>query len=183
MDDYIGLIKMFAGRFAPRYYAFCDGQELDIQKYMVLYSLIGNTYGGDGRTKFNLPDLRGRMVIGSGIGKVTLNSISTDFLTPRVKGKPDGRENITLTKEHIPTHTHEYRWITGAREEKNPAGNFLGIAAGKFYVNEKSADKLYPMAQGTIAMAGGDQPHENMPPFLCMNFIICLQGLYPPREY
>jgi microcystin-dependent protein len=172
MEEYIGVIKMFIGNYAPQYFALCDGQTLTIQQNQALYSIIGNTYGGSPGVNFKLPDLRGRMPIGYGAGP---------NLTTRQLGQFGGEEGVTLTTNQIPAHSHTYNALSGNREAATPAGNFLGTAAGNFYSQQDPGDTLLPMNSGAISMAGGGQAHNNMPPFLCVNFIICINGLYPSR--
>ena len=173
MEEYLGMIKMFVGDYAPEYYLLCDGRSLSVQQYTALYAIIGYSYGGSGQN-FNLPDLRGRMPIGMGTG-VNPN------LTPRQLGQSGGAETVALSAAQIPSHTHVYNALSGNREATSPAGNFLGTAAGNFYSQQDPSDQLLPMNAGVVSTAGGGQGHNNMPPFLCVNYIICVQGLYPPR--
>lgn len=173
MEEYIGAIQIFAGNFAPQGWALCEGQLLPIQQNPALFSLLGTTYGGNGTTTFGLPDLRGRMPIGAGVGP---------GLTPRQLGEKNGAEAVTLTPAQIPAHTHTYNALSGNRETTNPQGNFLGIAPGPWYAEMNAGDTLLPMNGGTVSPAGGSQAHTNMQPYLALNFIICLQGIYPPRS-
>ena len=173
MEEYIGAIQIFAGDFAPKGWALCQGQLLQISQNQALFAILGTTYGGDGRTTFALPDLRGRMPIGTGAGP---------GLTPRGLGEKSGQETVTLTPEQIPSHTHTYNALSGNREIPNPTGNFLGVAPGPFYAELHAGDTLLPMNPSTISPAGGSQPHSNMPPYLGLNFIICLQGIFPSRS-
>jgi microcystin-dependent protein len=173
MEEYIGMIKMFIGDYAPEYYTLCDGRPLPVQQNQALFAVIGYRYGGSGAT-FNVPDLRGRMPIGMGTGV-------NPALTTRQLGQSGGTETVTLNATQIPPHTHTYNALSGNREATSPAGNFLGNAAGNFYSQQDPGDQLLPMNAGAISPAGGGQPHNNMPPFLCVNFIICTQGLYPSR--
>lgn len=172
MDEYIGTISLFAGNFAPRNWALCNGQILNIQQNTALFSIVGPNYGGDGKTTFALPDLRGRVPIGVGQGI---------GLTNRELGKVGGEEAVTLTTTQIPSHTHTYNALSGNRESKDPSGNFLGITPGLWYAQKNTGDTLLPMNAETVSSAGGGQPHNNMPPFLGLNYIICTNGLYPPR--
>ncbi|UTA68941.1 MULTISPECIES: phage tail protein [Emticicia] len=174
MDEYIGTIKIFAGDFTPQYYLKCEGQTLPIAKYQALYALLGTTYGGDGRNTFMLPDLRGRLIIDSGRG-----NNGSSYLTLRERGQKGGEEKVTLTLSHIPPHTHTYSALSGSRESTDPQNNYLGNTASNFYVEAKPADNLVAMAAGAISPIGG-QAHENMPPFIALNYIICTAGLYPP---
>ena len=174
MDEYIGMIKIFIGDYAPQDYLLCNGQTLQVQQYQALYSIIGTRYGGTPGQNFKLPDLRGRMPIGMGIG-VNPN------LTPRQLGQFGGVETVALDVTQIPPHTHTYNALSGNREATSPAGNFLGISAGNFYSQQDPTDQLLPMNAGVISAMGGGQGHNNMPPFLCVNFIICALGLYPVR--
>ncbi len=173
MEEYIGAIQIFAGNFAPRGWALCEGQLLSIQQNSALFAILGTTYGGNGTTNFALPDLRGRMPIGFGTGP---------GLTTRQLGEKSGAEAVTLTTAQIPSHTHTYNALSGNREQPNPTGNFLGIAPGPFYAEMNAGDTLLPMNPASISPAGGSQPHNNMPPYLGLSFIICLQGIFPPRS-
>ncbi|MFD0878295.1 phage tail protein, partial [Massilia pinisoli] len=122
----------------------------------------------------NLPDLRGRMPIGSGNGP---------GLTPRTPGQFAGDETVTLTVSTIPSHSHTYNALAGNREATSPANNYLGAAAGNFYSQLDPTDQLLPMNAGIITSIGGNQPHNNMPPFVTFNFVICVNGTYPPRPF
>lgn len=166
------MTKMFIGDYAPINYLLCNGQTLQISQYNALFAIIGITYGGDGKTNFKLPDLRGRMPIGMGTG---IN------LTPRPLGQSGGVETVTLNTTQIPPHNHTYNALSGNREAPTPANNFLGTAAGNFYSQQDPGDQLIPMNAGAISLTGGGQPHDNMPPFLCINFIICVFGIFPSK--
>ena len=172
-DQFIGEIRMFVGNFAPRDWAFCNGQLMPISQNQALFSLIGTTYGGDGRTTFALPDLRGRfpMHFGNGPG-----------LTPRSLGQKDGQESVTLMQQEMPAHTHTANASSAYADQASPTGNVWAAepaGATALYHNDAPDTSMNPQA---IGMAGGNQSHDNMSPFLCVNFIIALQGLYPPRS-
>ncbi|GAB3521521.1 phage tail protein [Emticicia fontis] len=173
MEEYIGMTKMFIGDYAPINYLLCNGDTLPISKYNALFAVIGTTYGGDGKTSFKLPDFRGRITVGMGSGP---------GLTPRPLGQYAGVETVTLNTNQVPPHNHVYNALSGSREAPTPAGNFLGTAAGNFYSQQDSGDQLLPMNEGAISPAGGGQAHDNMPPFLCINFIICVFGIFPSRQ-
>ncbi|MAE65355.1 MAG: phage tail protein [Phycisphaeraceae bacterium] len=168
-DPFVGEIRMFAGNFAPRSWAFCDGQLLSINQNDALFSLLGTIYGGDGRTTFGLPDLRGRVPIhqGSGAG-----------LTPRQIGSRSGQETVTLGQNQLPSHTHPWQAANIAATSTQPVGNAPAIAQGDVYTSDITA---LNMSGSAIANAGGSQPHVNMMPFLAIHFIIALVGIYPSR--
>jgi microcystin-dependent protein len=165
-NPYLGEIRMFAGTFAPRGWAFCNGQLLSIADYSALFTLIGTTYGGDGQSTFGLPDLRGRFPVHVGNG-----------LTQGVTG---GSETVTLSVAQLPSHTHSAMGAT-AGTTGSPGGNFWGGTStlGQF-VEGTAANES--MASGAIGSAGGGQSHENMMPFLAVNFIIALEGIFPSRN-
>jgi microcystin-dependent protein len=169
-EPFLGEIKMFAGNFAPQGYALCDGQLLAISQFDALFSLVGTTYGGDGRTTFGLPDLRGRVPIhmGSGPGR-----------TPRSIGQKSGQERVTLTTPELPSHTHAMQGSSAAADDTQPAGKVLARAAKDIYIE---ANPDVNMAAAAIGNAGGGQSHENMQPFQCINYIIALVGIYPSRS-
>jgi microcystin-dependent protein len=170
-DPFVGEIRMFAGNFAPRNYAFCDGQLLAISQNDALFSLLGTTYGGDGRTTFGLPDLRGRLPIhmGSGPG-----------LTPRSLGSRSGSETVTLTEAQIPRHRHGVRAVQSRANSGDPQGALLAAADSNVY---RSPGSLTNLAGESIAdSTGAGQSHANVQPFLCVNFIIALFGVYPSRN-
>lgn len=176
MDGYIGEVKMFAGNFAPVDWMFCQGQQLNIQQYQALYSILGTQYGGNGSTVFNLPDLRSRVPVGAGQGAGLAN---------RPQGAKGGAETVTLTITQIPSHSHTVNGLSGGIETNTPKNNFLPEyvnTAAKFYsIKDNPADVLLPMNPETLTNTGGSQAHENMPPFLSINYIICVNGLYPER--
>ncbi len=164
-QPYVGEIRIFAGNFAPVGWMFCEGQALPISQNDVLFSLIGTTYGGDGQTTFNLPDLRGRIPIHQGSGFIL--------------GETGGVEQVTLTVNQIPAHTHALLGSTATASAASPAGNVGGrvTAAAVFpYGTDAPVQPLSPLAVGSV---GGSQPHTNFQPYLCVNFIISLFGLYP----
>lgn len=160
---YIGEIKMFAGNFAPVGWMFCQGQLLAISENDTLFQLIGTTYGGDGQSTFALPDLRGRLPIHQGGGFILAET--------------GGAEQITLTANQIPAHNHALLVSTGIASSANPANAVPGQSPSiSLYEVDAPGAGLNPAA---ISPIGGSQPHENFQPYLCVNFIISLFGIYP----
>jgi microcystin-dependent protein len=168
-EGFIGEVKMFAGNFAPRGWAFCEGQMMQISKYQSLYAILGTTYGGDGRTTFALPDLRGRVAIHPGTGP----SLSTKRL-----GQQGGAETVTLNTSQLPNHSHQFKTTTDQANSKNPTNATLATSKTEIYSNNTASINM----QDVIGKTGGNQPHENMPPYTSINFIICLQGIFPSRN-
>lgn len=163
-NPYVGEIRMFAGNFAPAGWMFCEGQLLSIAQYDTLFNLIGTTYGGDGVTTFALPDLRGRVPIHQGSGFVM--------------GQNGGVENVTLTRNELPTHTHVLQATSTAAQVPNIANAVpaTGTISELFWGDPP--DSL--AASQAISTTGGGSPHSNLQPYLCVSFIISLFGIYPP---
>jgi len=162
---------MFAGNFAPRGWAFCDGQLLAVSQNDALFSLLGTIYGGDGRITFGLPDLRGRVPLHQGTGP---------GLSPRQIGNKGGSERNTLTVSNLPSHDHSLNGTTNAAGDSSPLGNVPAVGAGvNLYNNSSSPDVT--MDSDMIVSNGGSQPHTNVMPFLCIHFIVSLFGIYPSR--
>lgn len=173
-DNFCGEIRMFAGNYAPQDWALCEGQTLQISQYETLYSLIGTTYGGNGTTTFNLPDLRGRVPVHMGTGT---------GLTQRIIGQSLGTENVTMTVDTIPAHTHTLAAGSVVGELYDPNGNILAGCTAMNALQSYTTMNTAPTAMNAAAItsAGGSQPHNNMMPGLCINFIIALAGYYPER--
>ena len=169
-EPFIGQITMFAGTFAPRNWAFCDGQLLPISGNSALFSLLGTTYGGDGRTTFQLPDLRGRVPMHAGSGP---------GLTNRTQGEKSGWESMTLNVNQIPAHNHAPQADNAFGDAKEPGGH-LPAMADDGERNYSSAGANTTM--GSTANTGGGQSHTNMQPYLAIRYIIALQGIYPSRN-
>jgi len=174
-DQFVGEIRMFGGNFAPQGWATCDGQLLPINQNAALFSLLGTYYGGNGSTTFGLPDLRGRFPInwGQGVG-----------LSPYQLGQHNGTETVSLTQSQTPAHTHVATAVTAADTSTavaTPKGN-LWAANSAIPTYAPSTSALTPMNPGAVSVAGGSQPHNNLPPFLVVTYIIALQGYFPPRN-
>ena len=169
MDPYVGEIRMFAGNFAPRGWALCDGQLLAVSQYDALFSLFGTIYGGDGRSTFGLPDMRGRIPLHQGTGP---------GLSNRRQGQKSGAERETLSVNHLPTHNHGgVRAVTDSANDLNPNGKMLAQAATDIYVDDTQVN----MNAEAVTNTGSSQPHDNIQPFICVNFIVALFGIYPSR--
>jgi microcystin-dependent protein len=175
-DPFIGEIILFAGNFAPRGWAFCQGQILSIAQNTALFSILGTTFGGNGQTTFALPDLRGRVPVGTGQGP-GLPSINL--------GEVSGEPNHTLINLEMPAHSH------AAQASGVASGGSSASPAGGTWASSTSRDNLYssaapdsPMAAGNISVgaAGGSQPHNNMQPYVGLNYIIAIEGIYPSRN-
>ena len=174
-EPFVGEIRMFAGNFAPRGWAFCDGQLLAVSQNDALFSLLGTIYGGDGRTTFGLPDLRGRIPLHQGTGP---------GLSSRRLGSKSGDENVTITTNQLASHSHD------ANANNNPLGGDTFNPTGKVWAGDASqagliyatANQDVSMASNAVANTGGSQPHTNLMPTLCVNFIIALVGIYPSRQ-
>ncbi len=171
-DCFIGEVRLFAGTFAPRGWAFAAGQLLSITQNTALFSIVGTTYGGDGRTTFALPDLRGRVPVGAGQGP---------GLTNRRPGQKGEGERHSLTAAEMPSHSH-------AAVASNEAGT-QSVPQGNVWASHKRAKVYLPaggqpvsMSKSAIARTGGSQAFSTMQPFLGLNYIICLQGIYPSRN-
>ena len=169
-DTFIGDVRLFAGDFAPVGWALCQGQVLSIGQYSTLFNLIGTTYGGDGVNTFELPDLRGRVPIHQGTG---------GGLTPRTIGSNGGSEVVTLTTAQIPQHTHA---LVASGNPAQPAALPGGSVLAATAVNMYGAPASQAMDSNALAPAGGNQPHENMAPFLAMTYIIALEGIFPSQN-
>lgn len=171
-DPFLGEIRMFAGNYAPRYWAFCNGQMLAISDYNALFSLLGTFYGGDGRTSFGLPDMRGRLPVCFGQGP---------GLSAYAMGQKSGVETVTLTTEQIPSHSHTLAASGAAAAVPSPTGALpADTTASSISLYAESAD--VELNAASISEEGGGVPHSNLMPFLCVSFIICLQGIYPSRN-
>lgn len=167
-QPFVGQIQSFGFNFAPRNWALCNGQLLSIAQNTALFSLLGTTYGGNGQTTFALPDLRGRtsMHFGQGPG-----------LSNYTQGEVSGSETVTLTQETMPGHTHLVNASAGTKLNINPAANNLGGAT--IYTNAALDSVMDP---AMIQPLGGSQPHQNLQPFLVINWCISLQGIFPSRN-
>lgn len=175
-EPFVGEIRMFAGNFAPRGWAFCDGQLLAVSQNDALFSLLGTIYGGDGRTTFGLPDMRGRIPIHAGSGP---------GLSPRRLGAKAGAENVTLTVNQLPSHTHALQGTNDFAQESVPTGRVYGrTTAVDLYSTEDDglANMNTSPTQGVISAVGGSRSHSNLQAFLCIHFIIALVGIYPSRH-
>lgn len=169
MTYYIGQIELFAGNFAPAGTAFCDGQLLAINQNDALFSLIGTTYGGDGRTTFGLPDLRGRAAIHQGTGP---------GLSTRQLGSRGGQETVSLTRANIPAHSHT---LLGRNADPDPGNSGVLGKLGMYASGAGTRVAMDPqMVQDTPPTPA--QPHQNMQPFQVLNYIICVAGVYPSRS-
>lgn len=167
MDAYIGEIRMFSGNFAPEDWFFCDGQVLPIASYTVLFAVLGTQFGGDGVTNFALPDLRGR---------IPLHGASTF-------GQKVGVEAVSLTADQIPSHRHTIRAVADTASATNPTGNLLANAVTPpLMYSPATAGTATPLNGATLGANMGGQAHANMMPSLCVNFIICANGVYPTRN-
>lgn len=165
-QPFIAEVKIISWNFPPKGWAFCNGQLLPINQNQALFSILGTTYGGDGRVNFALPNLQGRAPIYQGQG----------FLL----GNLGGEETHTLTSQEMAAHNHIAQGSTAAANTDNPAGNVL--AASNFPLYASQISSLTTIDPGTITNAGGGQPHNNMQPYLVLNFIIALQGIFPSRN-
>jgi microcystin-dependent protein len=162
-QPYVGEIRMFAGNFAPLGWMFCEGQLLPISENETLFQLIGTTYGGDGQSTFALPDLRGRIPIHQGNGFILAET--------------GGAEEVTLTVNQIPAHGHALLASTNPGAASNPGGNLIAEQANlSVFIEDVLGVNLSPQA---MASTGGSQPHTNFQPYLCVNFIISLFGIFP----
>lgn len=172
-DSYTGEIRLFAGKYAPEYWAKCEGQTLSIQEYQALYSLIGVTYGGDGVTTFKLPDLRGRIPVGMGAPTGSPNTYA--------RGTTGGAETVTLTAAQMPAHTHSQMASTGAANTLDPTNAILADPGDKYdlYITYATTNPTLAMNSAAITNTGGGGGHSNMMPSTALTYIISLNGLYP----
>ena len=166
---YVGEIRIFAGNFAPAGWMFCEGQLLPISENETLFNLIGTTYGGDGQETFALPDLRGRIPLHQGTGP---------GLSGHILAETGGVEEVTLTINQIPAHNHPLLASADPGGAITPAGNTFGAGASVQIFRPIAAN--VPANAGSVGPAGGSQPHSNFHPYICINYIISLFGIYPP---
>lgn len=172
MDPFIAEIRIFAGNFAPMGWAFCNGQILPISQNTALFSLLGTYYGGNGQSTFALPNLQGSTPIGEGQGP---------GLSPRFLGEAGGTATVTLTGSQIPVHTHTPNAVTGGGNATSPASALWASQAGRTPPPAYASTANAQLGASAIGAAGGGQPHNNMPSYVTLNFIIALQGVYPQR--
>lgn len=181
MDEYLGMIKLFAGNFEPRGWAFCNGQIISIAQNTALFSLLGTTYGGNGQTTFALPDLRGRLAVGFGQGP---------GLSPYVLGQVSGVESFTMTINNMPAHTHQIAGTVSMpvndsnADAEGPIDAYLGTPSNSIYSSTSSPNVFMAPAniQATAQVVGNNIPFPIVQPVLGLSYIICLSGLYPSRN-
>ena len=194
-EPFIGQIVMFAGSVTPRGWAFCNGQLLEISKHRALFSVLGTTYGGDGRTNFALPDLRGRFAMHPSSTLPQPLDAGSD-LTPRDLGESGGQEDVTLAVNQMPVHSHTaevavdvtVKAVSGNGNQSSPEKNVLAASAEKdnAYSDAQPDTNMSPeaveaTAKVAVENAGANMPHTNLPPYQCINFIIAIQGKFPSR--
>lgn len=167
-DPFVAEIRIFPFTFAPKGWAFCDGQIMPISQNTALFSLLGTTYGGDGKSTFALPDLQGSVPMHPGQGQ---------GLSLRDLGEMSGVETVTLLVSEMPAHAHQMRAIGAIADQPDPTNKIWGRTTANPYVNSQNG-QMSPFA---LAMTGGSLPHNNMQPYLTLNFCIALQGVFPPR--
>jgi microcystin-dependent protein len=169
---FIGTVMLFAGNFAPLGWQFCQGQLMSIANDQALFALIGTTYGGDGQTTFALPDLRSRVPIHQGQGPGLSNYII---------GQAGGTETVTLTPNQMPSHTHTVQVSSNTASTGVPSNALtLGVAAADMYIAEAANVSMHP--QSISISIGGSQPHDNIQPYLALNYVIATEGIFPSRN-
>jgi microcystin-dependent protein len=172
VDPYIGQIALVAFNFAPVGWAFCNGSLLPIDQYSALFTLIGTTYGGDGQTTFALPNLQSRIPLHQGQGTGTSNYVI---------GQNGGFEQVTLTSNQLPAHTHQAQCFTGGSNSQSPV-NGIWANASRDQPYKANTTGAANMAAGAIGPAGGNQPHPNLMAYQALNYIISLFGVYPSQS-
>ena len=172
-DPFVAEIRIFPFNFAPKGWAFCDGQILPLSQNTALFSLLGTTYGGDGKSNFALPNLQGNAPMHPGQGPgLSLHDL----------GEQGGSETVTLLESEIPSHTHSMMASTQPGEDAAPnTGEALARSVGASLYQTETISNIVQLSPSALVPAGGDQPHNNMMPYLALNFCIALQGVYPPR--
>ncbi|MCO6457620.1 MAG: phage tail protein [Pirellulaceae bacterium] len=170
-EPFLAEIRLWGFNFAPRGWAFCDGQLLQISQNTALFALVGSTFGGDGRSTFALPDLRGRAPVHPGQGP---------GLSARRWGEKGGDENVTLTEAQLPSHSHALQASSDEAEDDAPAGHVP--AASEDVPLFAEAGNLVNMNAAALGNSGGGEPHANLQPYLALNFCIALTGIFPPRN-
>ncbi|HEX8173537.1 MAG TPA: tail fiber protein [Pyrinomonadaceae bacterium] len=172
MDPFVAEIRIFPFNFAPKGWAFCDGQLLPLSQNTALFSLLGTTYGGDGKSTFALPDLQSRAPMHPGQG----NGLSLHDL-----GEEAGSETVTLLQSEIPAHQHILMCLPAPADTNLPDGTSIGRTQNATPYLPPAGAPLTPMAFQSLTIAGASLPHNNMQPYLTLNFCIALQGVFPPR--
>jgi microcystin-dependent protein len=171
-DPFVAEIRIFPFNFAPKGWAWCNGQLLPISQNTALFSLLGTTYGGDGKSTFALPDLQGRAPMHPGQGPgLSLHDL----------GETGGSDTVTLLESEIPAHSHALMGQATAATKSTPIGNTLARTSGATPYLPPAGAALAAMAPESLTPAGGDQPHNNLQPYLTLNYNIALQGVFPPR--
>jgi microcystin-dependent protein len=169
-DPFVAEIRIFPFNFAPKGWAFCNGQLLPLSQNTALFSLLGTTYGGNGQSNFALPDMQDNVPMHPGQGPgLSLHDL----------GETGGSDTVALLESEIPSHSHSFKTLASVGDDPSPAQNTLSRATGHYQTTTNQ--NLVSMADSAIAAAGGDQPHNNLMPYLTLNFCIALQGVYPPR--
>lgn len=178
-DPTLGEVRIFAGAKPPTGWLFCDGSTLQIASNQALFSLLGTTYGGDGKKTFNLPDMRGRIMVGSG---------AASGLSPYASGQTGGQETVAMHPDAVPNHTHKVFAASSAADSLSPTGASYGtVAADALLFTDTAKPVRTPRRQfqpETVAPSGGSpspEPHDNMMPSLAINFMIAIEGVYPSK--